>query len=50
MLLHSQAHRSSTDVEAWLLKKAPGVDAFLFFIVQCVMANPNGMVVSSEVS
>ena len=45
-----QAHRSSSDDEARLFKKAPGVGAFLSFMGHCFMENRNGLVVASEVS
>jgi len=50
LLLSNQTHRSSTDDEARLFKKAPGVGAFLSFMGHCVMENRNGLVVASEVS
>ena len=50
LLLSNQTHRSSTDGEARLFKKAPGVGAFLSFMGHCVMENRNGLVVASEVS
>lgn len=50
LLLSNQTHRSSTDGEARLFKKAPGVGAFLSFMGHCVMENRNGLVVSSEVT
>lgn len=50
LLLSNQTHRSSSDGEARLFKKAPGVGAFLSFIGHCVMENRNGLVVASEVS
>ena len=48
LLLSNQTHRSSTDDEARLFKKAPGVGAFLSFMGHCVMENRNGLVVASE--
>ena len=50
LLLSNQTHRSSSDGEARLFKKAPGVGAFLSFMGHCVMENRNGLVVASEVS
>jgi len=50
LLLSNQTHRSSTDGEARLFKKAPGVCAFLSFLGHYVMENRNGLVVASEVS
>ena len=50
LLLSNQTHRSSSDDEARLFKKAPGVGAFLSFMGHCVMENRNGLVVASEVS
>lgn len=50
LLLSNQTHRSSTDGEAQLFKKAPGVGAFLSFMGHCVMENRNGLVVTSEVT
>jgi len=50
LLLSNQTHRSSTDGEARLFKKAPGVGAFLSFVGHCVMENRNGLVVAREVS
>jgi transposase len=50
LLLSNQTHRSTSDDEAWLFKKAPGVGAFLSFMGHCVMENRNGLVVASEVS
>jgi hypothetical protein len=50
LLLSNQSHRSTSDGEARLFKKAPGVGAFLSFLRHCVMENRNGLVVASEVS
>jgi len=50
LLLSNQTHRSSSDGEARLFKKAPGVGAFLSFMGHCVMENRNGLVVASEVT
>lgn len=50
LLLSNQTHRSTSDAEARLFKKAPGVGAFLSFMGHCVMENRNGLVVASEVS
>jgi hypothetical protein len=50
LLLSNQTHRSSSDGEARLFKKAPGVGAFLSFMGHCVMKNRNGLVVASEVT
>ena len=50
LLLSNQTHRSTSDGEARLFKKAPGVGAFLSFMGHCVMENRNGLVVASEVS
>ena len=50
LLLSNQTHRSASDDEARLFKKAPGVGAFLSFMGHCVMENRNGLVVASEVS
>jgi transposase len=50
LLLSNQTHRSTSDDEARLFKKAPGVGAFLSFMGHCVMENRNGLVVASEVS
>jgi hypothetical protein len=50
LLLSKPTHRSKTDDEARLFKKAPGVGAFLSFMGHCVMENRNGLVVGSEVS
>jgi len=50
LLLSNQTHRSSSDGEARLFKKAPGVGAYLSFLGHCVMENRNGLVVASEVS
>jgi transposase len=49
LLLSNQTHRSNSDGEARLFKKAPGVGAFLSFMGHCVMENRNGLVVASEV-
>jgi hypothetical protein len=50
LLLSNQTHRSTSDDETRLFKKAPGVGAFLSFMGHCVMENRNGLVVASEVS
>ncbi len=50
LLLSNQTHRFSSDGEARLFKKAPGVGAFLSFMCHCVMENRNGLVLASEVS
>ena len=50
LLLSNQTHRSTSDGEAQLFKKAPGVGAFLSFMGHCVMENRNGLVVASEVT
>ena len=50
LLLSNQTHRSSSDSEARLFKKAPCVAALLRFMGNCVMENRNGLVVASEVS
>ena len=50
LLLSNQTHRSTSDGEARLFKKAHGVGAFLSFMGHCVMENRNGLVVASEVS
>jgi hypothetical protein len=50
LLLSNQTHRSTSDGEARLYKKAPGVGAFLSFMGHCVMENRNGLVVASEVN
>ncbi|NDC35177.1 MAG: IS5 family transposase, partial [Synechococcaceae bacterium WB9_2_112] len=50
LLLSNQTHRSTSDGEARLFKKAPGVGAFLSFMGHCVMENRNGLVVASEVT
>jgi len=50
LLLSNQTHRSSSDGEARLFKKAPAVGAFLSFMGYCVMENRNGMMVASEFS
>ena len=50
LLLSNQTHRSRTDGEARLFKKAPGVGAFLSFMRHCIMENHNGLVVSSVVT
>jgi hypothetical protein len=50
LLLSNQTHRSGSDDEARLFKKAPGVGAFLSFMGHCVMENRNGLVVASEVT
>ena len=50
LLLSNQTHRSCTDGEARLFKKAPGVGAYLSFLGHCVMENRNGLVVASEVT
>ena len=50
LLLSNQTHCSTSDGEAQLFKKAPGVGAFLSFMGLCVMENRNGLVVGSEVS
>jgi len=50
LLLSNQTHRSSTDGQARLFKKAPGVSAFLSFMGHCVLENRNGLVVASEVT
>jgi len=42
LLLSNQTHRSISDAEARLFKKAPGVGAFLSFMGHCVMENRNG--------
>jgi hypothetical protein len=50
LLLSNQTHRSSSDDEARLFKKAPAAGAFLSFMGHCVMENRNGLVVASEVT
>ena len=50
LLLSNQTHRSTSDGEARLFMKAPGVGAFLSFMGHGVMENRNGLVVASEVS
>lgn len=50
LLLSNQTHRSSSDGEARLFNKAPGVRASLSFMGHCVMENRNSLVVASEVS
>ena len=50
LLLSNQTHRSRSDGEARLFKKAPGVGAFLSFMGHCVMENRHGLVVASEVT
>jgi transposase len=50
LLLSNQTHRSTSDGEARMFKKAPGVGAFLSFMGHCIMENRNGLVVASEVS
>ena len=50
LLLSNQTHRSTSDDEARLFTKAPGVGAFLSFMGHCVMENRNGLVVASEAS
>ncbi len=50
LLLSNQTHRSTSDDEAPLFKKALGVGAFLSFMGHCVMENRNGLVVASEVT
>lgn len=50
LLLSNQTHRSSSDGEARLFKKAPGVGAFLSFMGHCLMENRHGLVVASEVT
>jgi len=50
LLLSNQTHRSTSDGQTWLFKKAPGVGAFLSFMGHCVMENRNGLVVASEVT
>jgi transposase len=50
LLLSNTTHRSTSDGEARLFKKAPGVGAFLSFMGHCVMENRNGLVVASEVT
>ena len=50
LLLSNQTHRSTSNGEARLFKKASGVGAFLSFMGHCVMENRNGLVVASEVS
>lgn len=50
LLLSNQTYRSSSDGEARLFKKAPGVGAILSFKGHCVMENRNGLVVASEVT
>ena len=50
LLLSNQIHRSTSDGEARLFKKAPGVSAFLSFLGHCVMEIRNGLLVASEVS
>ena len=50
LLLSNQTHHSTSDGEARLFKKAPGVGAFLSFMGHCVMENRNGLVVASEVN
>ena len=50
LLLSNQTHRSSSDGEARLFKKARGVGAYLSFLGHCVMENRNGLVVASGVS
>jgi len=43
LLLSNQTHLSTSDGEARLFKKAPGVGAFLSFMGHCVMKNRNGV-------
>ena len=43
LLLSNQTHLSTSDGEARLFKKAPGVGAFLSFMGHCVMKNRNGL-------
>jgi hypothetical protein len=50
LLVSNQTHRSTSDNEGRLFKKAPGGGAFLSFMGHCVMENRNGLVVASEVS
>lgn len=50
LLLSNQTHCSSSDGEARLFKKAPGVGVFLSFLGHCLMENRHGLVVASEVS
>jgi transposase len=50
LLLSNQTHRSSSDGEARLFKKAPGVGAFLSYLGHCLMENRHGLVVASEVT
>jgi transposase len=50
LLLSNQTHRSTSDGEARLFKKAQGVGAFLSFMGHCVMENRTGLVVASEVT
>jgi len=49
-VLSNQTHRSTSDGDARLFKKAPGVGASLCFMGHCVMENRNGLVVASEVT
>ena len=50
LLLSNQTHRSTSDGEARLFKKAPGVGAFLSSMGHGVMENRNGLVVANEVT
>jgi hypothetical protein len=49
LLLSNTIHRSTSDDEARLFKKAPGDGAFLSFMGYCFMENHKGLVVASEV-
>ena len=49
-LLCVQPHRSASDDDAWLFKKAPRSVSFIGFIVHCVIESRNGVVVASEVT
>jgi hypothetical protein len=50
LLLSTTTHRSTSDGEARLFKKAPWVGAFLSFMGHCVMENRNGLVVASKLT
>lgn len=50
LLLSNQAHRSSTDREARLIRKSSSIGAFPSCLGHCLIENRHGLVVASEVT
>jgi hypothetical protein len=48
LLLSNQTHRSSSDEEARLFRKANSTGAYLSYLGHCLMENRHGLVVASE--